>query len=229
MLIYKYIKEVVTMYYREYLQDVRFSLSKVNKALNDGVILSRLERFDYIFKKLLLEQEGKIVLPIKNKLLGIFDKDYAKAKFFAKSLSSIMKTYKKGYTVKGLEEQFKEFSKGFHSLFGVDISVFVEDLNGVITVIMCENFKDIHIMDITGMDSYINTAIGVVSFLGAYKEKDEGYKNWFSNYLEKTVNIIKNNSEVTPFIERFTVRKNLNDYSQRGSSDGNVIPFTKCV
>jgi len=203
------------MFYESYLLSLKGNLATVSKAVKSGVALSRLEEFDYLFKKELLIVEGlKDKRRFLNKVVSsITNPDYRLARFYAESFSSIMRTIQDGYTVKGIAKQFKSFTRNanMNYICSVPLKVDVADLSGKITVTFyTKGNKEDYIID--SMQEYVRVAFCLVSTLGSIDELDNGYRKWFHSYLSNELVKVDKGYDAEPFIEKKTVAKDLKSF-----------------
>lgn len=201
------------MFYENYLSRLKGNVLSINSAIRGGVILSRLEYFDYLFKKELMIVEG-----LRNKR-NFIDRivnnssscDYRIACFYAQGLSDIMRVVENGYSVQGLKNQFKTMVRVAHSKYicSKNIKVLVSDINGKIHVEVPSVGES---CVISNMEDYIAFSIFLLSLLGSYDERDNGFKEWFGTYLAKEFYKIIHNVAPVPFVERETVAKDLKSF-----------------
>ena len=223
------------MFYENYLVSLKGNIVSVSKAVRGGVVLTRLEEFDYLFKKELMIVEGiKNKRNILNKVINnVTNSDYRLAHFYAEAFSSIMNTIKNGYTVKGIEKQLKYFTKQASSKYicSVPLKVEVSDLNGKITVsfISKGNKED---YTISNIQEYVRVAFCLVSTLGSIDEQDNGYREWFHSYLTKELVKVDKGYEAEPFVEKDSIAKDLKSYiyadiREKSVKNGKVIYLAK--
>lgn len=212
-------------YYENYLSSLKKNLVGVSRAINGGVSLSRLEYFDFLFKKELSIVEG---LRGKRSLLSrvlnsISDSDYRLACFYAKGLSDIMKTIETGYSVKEVKKQFNSFIRIAESRYicSATTIVRIKDLNGKITIIIANENSEKEFI-ISNIDDYIESALYILSLLGSYDEDDYGCKEWVRTYLYKEFNRILTGEEAEIFIERESVAKDLKSYMKQSIKDKSI-------
>ncbi|MGV3076358.1 hypothetical protein ACEE21_14840 [Clostridium baratii] len=225
------------MNYENYLSNLKGNVVAVSRAVKGGVVLSRLEHFDYLFKKELMIAEGmRSQRRLLNKLINNATSiDYRLARFFANGFKEMFETIEKGYSVKGLEKQYKSMIRTAYAkyicskLFKINIT----DNNGIIRLELSLSGVRTETFEIKGMEDYISFSIYLLSLLGSYDEPDNGYKEWFGYYLPKEFNKIKNNVEPTPFIENKNVAKDLSSYISSSlnetcisKNEGKVIPIS---
>ena len=225
------------MFYENYLKSLRGNISSVSKAVRGGVVLTRLEEFDYLFKKELLIVEGiRNKRPVLNKVIrNITSSDYRLAHFYAEAFSSIINTIRDGYSVKGIEKQFKYFTKQATSKYicSVNLKVNVKDLNGKITVSFSTKTNNEDYV-ISNMQEYIRVAFCLVSTLGSLDETDNGFREWFHSYLSNELVKVDKGYNAEPFIERDRIAKDLKSYINSDkknrsfkSSDSKIIYLAK--
>ena len=226
------------MNYENYVLSLKKNIMEINKAVKDGAILTRLEEFDYMFKKELAIAEGvRAKRSIVNRILNnISDVDYRTANFYAEGFSSIIKTANEGYTVKGISKQFKGFIKIANSKFicSARACAIVSDLNGKIIVKMGTEHTKAELFEISNTDDYIKTAIHLLSLLGSLEEDNDNYKTWFNEYLYNIWFSVANGCKAEPFVERKSVALDLKSYmigtyKERSiaSGDGKVVHLVK--
>lgn len=212
-------------YYENYLSSLKKNLVEVSRAVKSGVTLSRLEYFDYLFKKELSIVEGlRSQRSLLNRVINtVSDSDYRLACFYAKGFSDIMKTVEAGYSVKGIKKQFNSYIKIAESRYicSATTIVRVKDLNGKITVIIAnENFEKEFI--INNIEDYIKTSLYLLSLLGSYDEDDNGCKEWVSTYLYKEFEKVATDRVAEVFIERESVAKDLKSYMVKNIKDKSI-------
>lgn len=203
------------MNYENYLLSLRENISTVSKAVRSGVVLTRLEQFDFLFKKELSIIEGirskrTILNKVYNNITSI---DYRLANFYAEGFSKVLKTIEEGYTVKGVSKQFKSFVRNATSkyIYSHKIKVGVNDLNGKVSLTI-EKADSKEVYDINNMNDYIKVSLYLLSMLGSSDEKDNGYREWFNSYLSKEFNRIDSELKAEAFIEKKNVAKDLRSY-----------------
>ena len=216
------------MFYENYLSNLKKNVMEVNRALKGGVVLTRLEHFDYLFKKELMIAEG--IMSDKGFFKKIFNDatniDYRLANFYARCFKEMFNTIKKGYSVSGLEKQYKSFIKVAHSkyicskLFKVNIT----DNNGRIKVLLKTGSSKIEDFEIVNMQDYISFTVFLISLLGSYDEQNNGYKDWFNSYLAKEFRKINRGVNPKPFIEKVSVARDLHSYVSATVISENVVP-----
>lgn len=225
------------MFYEIYLASLKKNIAEINRAVKSGVILSRLERFDYLFKKELASIEGLINRRnLLNRVVNsMSDCDYRIADFCAKGFRDIMETAKTGYTVKGVSKQYKSYIKMAESRYICTDTVVahVVDLNGKITVtIATDSFEEV--LHISNIEDYIKVSLRLISILISLEESDMGYKEWFSKYLFNEFSKVEEGVESEVFIERKPIAKDLKSYmvkdikeKSQSVSSGKVIRLVK--
>lgn len=225
------------MNYENYLSNLKGNIVSVNKAVKEGVVLSRLEHFDYLFKKELMIAEGiRSQRRFLNKLINNATSiDYRLACFFANGFKEMFETIEKGYSVKGLEKQYKSMIRTAYAKYICSklFKLNVTDINGRIKLELSLSGVKTEVFEIRSMEDYISFTIYLISLLGSYDEQSNGYKEWFGFYLPKEFNKIKNNVNPEPFIERKNVAKDLNSFVSSNlkktcisDSKGKVIPIS---
>lgn len=203
------------MFYENYLLSLKGNIVSVSKAVRGGVVLSRLEEFDYLFKKELMIVEGiKDKRNLLNKVINnVTNSDYRLAHFYAEAFSSIMNTINNGYTVKGISKQFKSFTRNASAKYicSVPLKVNVTDLNGKITVTFYTKGNQEDYI-INNMQEYVRVAFCLVSTLGSLDEEDNGYRKWFHSYLTNELVKVDKGYNAEPFVEKSSVAKDLKSY-----------------
>lgn len=225
------------MFYETYLSSLKKNIVEVNRAVKGGVILSRLERFDYLFKKELASIEGLINRRnLLNRVVNsMSDCDYRMADFCAKGFRDIMETVKTGYTVKGVVKQYKSYIKMAESRYICTDTVIahVTDLNGKITVtIATDSFEEV--LHITSVEDYIKVSLRLLSILVSLEESDMGYREWFSHYLFNEFSKVEEGNPAEVFVEIKPIAKDLKSYmvgnikeKSKSENNGKVVRLVK--
>lgn len=203
------------MQYENYLNSLRRNLSEVSRAKKKGVQLSRLENFDFLFKKELARVEGLISKRgVLSKVVNsISDADYRLACFYANGISDIMDMVKSGYSVYGVKSQLKSFVKTAEAKYICrrGCRVEVSDLNGEILVTV-SSYKSENTFCINDIYDYVKVALFTLSLVGSLDEEDGGYEAWFNTYLKGEFYKIAKGYSAEVYIEREKVAKDLKSY-----------------
>lgn len=222
------------MLYGEYLKGLKGSIFKVRRAVKQGAILSRFERFDSMFKSELALREGivKNSSSVKRQVLLLKDIDYRIASFYARYLSKVVKMSEKGYSFKDVESLFKSIVARakvdyiFKGMIGVDL----EDKNNVFTVTLV-HAKSEEVLTISNKEELVENTIALLSFLGCSDETNNASKDWLGMYLAREYRKIKRGSLAKPYLDKNNIFINLKDCCDVGSDatdrSENVIEFPK--
>lgn len=210
------------MYFEKYVKSSNKNISQVRDALNNGVTLSRAERFDFLFKKELCTLLGirKGQGFIKKKLMNMVDLDYRLASFYANGLLETLETLNKGYTVKGIKSQLKSYIRKAEKSYicTTKVSVNISDCNGEVLVQVSAG-NEVENFTVKNKKDYIQTSLTLISLLGSIDEKNMGYRNWFSRYLFLEFNKIETGKVASIYIETKQVNKSLGDFVKVDNSD----------
>lgn len=211
------------MCYALYLNNLKKCTKEVNMAVRGGVILTRLENFDYLFKKELAIAEG---IRAKRNFLyklvnNVTEFDYRLACYYAQSFKDVMDTVENGYSVKGVTKQFKCFIKNAKSKYicTKNINVGIKDINGKITVTVFEGKVEKYTFVINDIEDYVKASLYLVSLLGSLEEVSEGYRVWFSEYLAKEYKKIVNDYIPEPYIEKERITKDLRSFVMKENKE----------
>lgn len=226
------------MSYENYVSSLKKNIVEINRAVKGGTVLSRLENFDYLFKKELAIAEGvRSKRSLLNRIVNnVTDVDYRTANFYAEGFSSIMRTVRDGYSVKGISKQFKHFIRVANSKYICSsvVVALVSDLNGKITVKIGTEYSEEETHEINNIGDYARVALHLLSLLGSLEEENNGYRDWFNTYLMKELTRVELGYEAEPFIERESVAIDLKSYMKgdiknRSVKEGNgrVIHLAK--
>lgn len=203
------------MNYKNYLLKLKSNISEVNKAVKDGVVLTRLENFDYLFKKELLSLKGLIhKRSMLNRIINNATKsDFRLALFYAKEFDDIVNVTEKGYSVKGIEKQFKSIIKYAYQkdICSSKFILKVSDINGKIKIDL-RNSSDKYEFEICNIVDYVAVSIYIVSLLGSFDERDKNFKDWFMLYLTNEYSKVEDELIPEPFIEKVKIEKDLKTY-----------------
>lgn len=203
------------MNYKKYVSSLKKNIVVVRKGLNEGVLLTKLEDFDYEFKKSLATLEGVTGKGsfLRKLIDNISDIDCRIANFYAEGLHSVMKLANEGYSMEKVSKQFKKFISTASNRFICSETVvsIVYDINSKIIVKIGCDYESKKV-ELNGVDDYISIAIYLLSLLGSLEESNKYYKEWLNSYLSKELDNIYKGIEAEPFIEDVPVALDLNTY-----------------
>lgn len=204
------------MDYKSYVKSLGGSIAQVVRAKNKGVILSRYENFDLLFKKELaisefVRDEHNPVFNIYNNITNF---DYRLARFYADAFSSLMYGVYKGYTFEGIVKEYKYLIKEAKkkSICSGKFKVISGNKNNVYNIKILN--KDLFNMEysIGNTLDLVSSSLSLISLLGSLDEEDDDFREWLGGYLYKVFDDINNNLEATPYIEKETTLKSLKSY-----------------
>lgn len=199
------------MDFQNYLFGLKKNISTVNKAVKGGSSLTRLERFDYLFKKELIILKGmRSKRTLLNRLVNnASNSDYRLACFYAMGFSGIMDTIENGYSVEGLRKQYTTIVKSarYNYICSKTFKVNISDRNGKIHVELTSDCFKKQEFEICSLKDYVSFSIYLVSLLGSLDEASSGFRKWFESYLAREFIKIEKGVSPKPFVEKDKVDK----------------------
>lgn len=192
------------MSYSKYLRGLMSSISAVSRAERSGVVLTRHEKFDNLFKRELVVYEGLRARkhPVVDKISYMTNIDYRLANFYAKYFNKIMQMVSSGYSFKGVETLFKDMCSEAKRNYIIKSRVYLSfsDMFNTLTVSLHSSSVE-DSMEISDKSDFVSSALFMLSFLGSYEEKGMDAE-WFEDYLFDVYNSILSNERAQPYLDR---------------------------
>ena len=205
------------MKYEVYEKSLIGCIREVNYAVKKGLVLTRLENFDYLFKRELAIIGGARLRGnfIQKAVKHLLDSDYRLAKFYAKGFREIVKIHEEGYSFSKVRVQLKNLIKEAKSnhIYSGGMKLTVSDKNGVISVDISKVMDDKVSFLIKNTEDYINTYMFIVSEIGCFDETSPSYRKWFKNYLETELLKVIFGGKAEVFVESQRVVEDFYHYS----------------
>lgn len=196
------------MNYKKYLEGLKSSISTFVKAKNNGVVLTKREEFDLMFKKELAIAEGmkKNHKPVYKFLNTVNSVDFRIAGLYAYVLSRVMYLEEEGYSVKDIMLLFKDICKIARSkyIYSEKLKVSYDDSNSEFKIVV--DFKNDEFFDfpINTKDEVINSLLSFASYVCSEEENDTSYKRFLNTYLFDVLYEINKGNRAVPLVDRDT-------------------------
>lgn len=226
------------MSYSKYLRGLMSSISAVGRAERNGVVLTRREKFDNLFKRELVVFEGirGRKHPVVDSVSYVTNIDYRLANFYAKYFSKIMQMVSSGYSFKGVESLFKDMCSEAKRNYIIKSKVYLSfsDMFNTLTVSLHSSSVE-DSMEISDKSDFVSSALFLLSFLGSCDEKGMDAE-WFEDYLFDVYSSILRNERARPYLDREVEICRLEEYfisGDKGKNGGNedgsntVVEFIK--
>lgn len=214
----------------EYVGSLKGCIVKYNEAKKNGVVLSRLENFDYMFKRELASEMGIRQRDggLSRLVRTVQDVDYRVACFYASVMSDLCDIQENGYSFELVSNLFKYYAKYAHSksICRKKFYVIGEDSNNLYEITISDGIKDIFTFTISNKSECISALIAFTSMLGSKDEKESDEREWFERYLDKEFRKYPMGQEATPYVEGKKVVRNLKSYMakpKKAKADENAV------
>lgn len=193
------------MSYAKYLEGLKSSLVLVSRAKKSGVVLSRFEEFDNMFKKELaicegLRRDHKLAFKLVSNINNV---DFRVACLYAEAFSSVVDLVKDGYFFADVIGMFKDayYTAKSKYIYAGKLSIDAKDKNSVLTIEV-KSKKGYHKeYSVNTPEDMVVSFLSFVSYLGSCDEETREGESWFEEYLIIELNKIINGYKATPYVD----------------------------
>lgn len=214
--------------YRDYVEGLRKSITRVTKAVKNNVQLSFLEQLDYDFKRELLFfalEEKTVYGRFFKRNLNV---DFRVASFLAYCFDDIMSLYDEGgYSFKELSSMAKNYCRtAWYQRVSLDrYYVDCYDRNGVFYIDLIVDQQIVYTFEISSLKSAALELIHLVSFLGCEGYKEGYYQDKVEEYLVNVFKVVMMSKECKPLIERSLSQHTLQRFVEREKRSAKIIQY----
>lgn len=210
------------MKFSSYEAGLKENIKVIRKAMESGVILSRKEKFDYLFKK---QYAIRVGILRKEKFLDrVFKKasdyDYRIALLYAEVFENVKEIVSEGYEyakICYLFDDVVELAKSY-SISKGKYSIDISDKNNKFIVKMFNGSEECAKFKIRNMDDMVMSYIACTSLLVGSGEVTKSSKEWFSDYLFLQYKMVTIGEKANAYFERNRVLVNLEDFLKSDAS-----------
>ncbi len=180
-------------------------IRKVNDYISNEVLLSRREKFDYLFK---VYSCGSLA---DAKKVDATSADKVLAKYYAGAFLRMTDFSETGYSLKEVKKFFSTyvFNAWTKGISNGRYKVAIEDKNGVIFATLKKGSKGLYKAEIRDVDDLVVTGSVFIAFLGSELEDEDRDKEFIADYLIREVSRYKDGKGTKVYVD--TRKHNLKD------------------
>lgn len=204
------------MSFKEYEIGLKDNLRVVSMARKAGVILSRKERIDYMFKRQYAISEGytKEGKLLKSMLRHATDYDYRLAEYLAYVFSSVKAFEEDGFSFSNAELKFKhivDLARSYSLCIG-RYKILMSDKNGKFFAELYNKNKLCTKFKLGSVDDLCMSFIACASLLVGSGETSKNDREWVQDFLLKEYGKVKKGNRPEPYFDKGRVLINLEQY-----------------
>lgn len=209
--------------YDRYVENLEESISKVEKAIKQGALLTDMELFDFYFKQFLYGESY-------NFLKGIRDLVYRTAKYSADMFDELQNIRKNGYNNEEATDYIKSICRSAVTRKVVNGSYRVRsyDENGVLYFELYLGRECEHVFEVTGIKSLTETALVILSLMVSVSTDNLELKSFYETYIISVFNDVMTSKKPTPYVyegKAKTLRSYMNRQRVSAEPAGKIVQF----
>lgn len=209
--------------YDRYVENLEESISKVEKAIKQGALLTDMELFDFYFKQFLYGESY-------NFLKGIRDSVYRTAKYSADMFDELQNIRKNGYNNEEATDYIKSICRSAVTRKVVNGSYRVRsyDENGVLYFELYLGRECEHIFEVTSIKSLTETALVILSLMVSVSTDNLELKSFYETYVISVFNDVMTSKKPTPYVyegKAKTLRSYMNRQRVSAEPAGKIVQF----
>lgn len=212
------------MSYEKYLNSIEGCIYDYRNAKRSGVVFSRFEKFDYLFKKELLVEEGvlKDAPFLRKRKLFIKSVDYRVACFYAKFFSDVM-FLENNYSFGNIRMVVRDIVKyAYNNCICLDkFKVLFTDKNSVLYIGLIGKNSEFA-LSIKGKDDVARCLLDIISILGSEDEREDVGRLWLRSYLNKEYEAVKSGGNSSMYVEGDRKLSSLNDFVNKDAEGSQI-------
>lgn len=209
--------------YEKFIEGLDECIEKVEKAIDDGMLLTDMELFDLYFKQSLSGYGYRY-------LKGISDKVYRTAYYCAEMFDRLQDLRKDGYTNAFATDYVKEICReaSMRRISVRSYKIDAYDTNGVLYFDLICSGEVAHTFEVTGVRELTETALILIAFLSASGTKDLELKNFLEKYVFNVFSDVMKCKKPTPYVyngKAKTLKSYINRDRLANEPAGKIIKF----